>query len=155
MRVRSIKDYRDSPMDMSLSARGRLAALTVVWLACCSAAQAHHSFAMFDANQERTLSGTVKEFQWTNPHTFIWLAVPAGGGGAANEWAIEGMSPNYLGRRGWSKDTLKPGYQVTIVIHPLKDGSKGGTFTRMTLADGKVMDMFGGAAGGTTGGVPK
>ncbi len=52
------------------------------------------------------------------------------------------MSPNYLGRRGWTKNTLKPGDKVTIVILPLKDGSKGGTFLRCTLADGTVMVMF-------------
>jgi hypothetical protein len=110
------------------------------------AAWGHHSFAMFDATHERTLSGTIKEFQWTNPHTWVWLDVPKANGAAAEEWGIEGMSPNFLGRRGWSKDTLKPGEKVTIVIHPLKGGSKGGSFLKVTLPDGSVMDMMGDGA---------
>jgi Family of unknown function (DUF6152) len=106
----------------------------------------HHSFAMFDAAHEKTLSGTIKEFQWTNPHTWVWLDVASTNGAATEEWGIEGMSPNFLGRRGWSKTTLRPGDKVTIVIHPLKDGSKGGTFMSVTLADGSVRDMMGDGA---------
>jgi Family of unknown function (DUF6152) len=106
----------------------------------------HHSFAMFDPAHETTLSGTIKEFQWTNPHTWVWLDVPKANGGATQVWGIEGMSPNFLGRRGWSKDTLKPGDKVTIVIHPLKDGNKGGTFLKVTLPDGSVKDMMGDGA---------
>ena len=106
-----------------------------------AAAWAHHSFTMFDSTKMVTLSGTIKEFQWTNPHTFTWIDVPNQSGGV-DTWAIEGMSPNYLGRRGWTKNTLKPGDKVSVVILPLKDGSKGGTFLRCTLADGTVMVMF-------------
>jgi hypothetical protein len=106
----------------------------------------HHSFAMFDAAHEKTLSGTIKAFQWTNPHAWVWLDVPNANGGTAEEWGIEGMSPNFLGRRGWSKNTLKPGDKVTIVIHPLKGGSKGGSFLKVTLPDGSVMDMMGDGA---------
>jgi hypothetical protein len=104
-------------------------------------ALAHHSYTVFDATKQVTLTGTIKEFQWTNPHTFTWIDVPNPAGGA-DTWGIEGMSPNYLGRRGWSKNTLKPGDKVSIVINPLKDGSKGGTFLRCMLADGTVMVMF-------------
>ena len=104
---------------------------------------AHHSFAMFDADKKITLEGTVKEFQWTNPHTFAWFEV-ANKAGGIDTWGIEGMSPNYLGRRGWTKNTLKAGDKVTVTIYPLKDGQKGGTFLRCKLADGKEMVMFGG-----------
>jgi hypothetical protein len=109
-------------------------------------AWAHHSFSMFDATHEKTLVGTIKEFQWTNPHTWVWLDVPAADSAAAGEWGIEGMSPNFLGRRGWSKTTLRPGDKVTIVIHPLKNGSKGGTFLSVTLPDGSVRNMMGDGA---------
>ena len=102
---------------------------------------AHHSFSMFDNTKEVTITGTIKEFQWTNPHTFTWIDV-ANEAGVVETWAIEGMSPNYLGRRGWTKNTLKPGEKVSIVIFPLKDGQKGGTFLRGTLADGKQVVMF-------------
>jgi hypothetical protein len=106
-------------------------------------ALAHHSFAMFDMNQEKTVTGTVTDFQWTNPHTWIWLEVPTAGG-AAEQWGVEGMSPNFLERRGWSKNTLARGDKVSVVIHPVKDGGKGGSFVRVTLPNGTVMDMMGG-----------
>ena len=106
-----------------------------------TAALAHHSFTMFDNSKTVTITGTIKEFDWTNPHTFTWIDVPNDQGGA-DTWGIEGMSPNYLGRRGWTKHTLKPGDKVTVVIFPLKSGEKGGTFLRCTLADGKEMVMF-------------
>lgn len=106
------------------------------------AVSAHHSFTMFDTSKQVTLTGTVKEFEWTNPHTFTWIDV-TNDQGVTETWALEGMSPNYLGRRGWTKHTLKPGDKVSIVINPLKDGLKGGMFLRCTLADGKVMVMFG------------
>ena len=112
-----------------------------------TAVLAHHSYAMFDLSQTVTLQGTIRDFQWTNPHSWIWIDVP-NAKGAAEQWGIEGMSPNYLGRRGWSKNTLKPGDKVSIVINPLKDGSKGGTFLRCTLADGTVMVMFANAPTG-------
>src|ERR1700760_778484 len=100
-------------------------------------ALAHHSFAMFDFQASKTVTGTVEQFDWTNPHTFIWLQVPNGTAGATDRYGLEGMSPNYLGRRGWSKSTLKPGDKVTVMYHPLKDGSKGGTYQKVQLQDGK------------------
>jgi hypothetical protein len=118
-----------------------LSAVAVAVLFVATPALAHHSFTVFDSTRMVTLTGTIKEFQWTNPHTFTWIEVPSQAG-VVDTWAIEGMSPNYLGRRGWTKNTLKPGDKVSIVINPLKDGSKGGTFLRCTLADGALMVMF-------------
>lgn len=106
-------------------------------------ALAHHSFAMFDMSQEKSVTGTVIDFQWTNPHSWIWLEVPVANG-AAEKWGVEGMSPNFLERRGWSKNTLKPGDKVTVVIHPVKTGAHGGSFVSVTLPDGQVMNMMGG-----------
>lgn len=104
-------------------------------------ATAHHSFTMFDNSRTITLTGTVKDFQWTNPHTWTWIDVPNEKGGT-EQWGLEGMSPNYLGRRGWTKRTLKAGDKITVTIFPLKDGSKGGTFLRCKLPDGTEMVMF-------------
>ena len=73
-----------------------------------SAASAHHSFAAFITTTEKTISGTVKQVDWTNPHTWIWVDV-SNGQGTVETFGFEGMSPNYLARRGWSKSTLKPG----------------------------------------------
>jgi hypothetical protein len=105
-------------------------------------ATAHHSFAPFDMAMEKTISGTVSRFEWTNPHSWIWVDVPNGKGGV-DSWAIEGMSPNYLARRGWSKTTLKPGDKVTIAVRPLRSGENGGMFVRATLADGRVLTQSG------------
>lgn len=99
---------------------------------------AHHSTAMFDMQKTVEITGTIKEFQWTNPHTFTYVMVE-GGASVAGEYALEGMSPNYLGREGWSRHTLKPGDKVTLQVHPLKDGRKGGFMVSVTLPDGKVM----------------
>jgi len=105
-------------------------------------ARAHHSFAPFDLTMERTITGTVSRFEWTNPHSWIWVDVPNDKGGV-DAWAVEGMSPNYLARRGWSKSTLKPGEKITISVRPLKNGDKGGMFVRATLSDGRVLTQSG------------
>lgn len=101
-----------------------------------ASAYAHHSFAMFDFEKEQTISGVVKEFQWTNPHTWIQLMVDEDG--KQVEYSIEGTSPSALSRRGWKRDAFKPGDKITVVMHPLKSGEKGGTFMRATTADGVV-----------------
>ncbi len=103
-----------------------------------TAAVAHHSTAMFDMQHLTIVTGTVTQFDWTNPHTFIFLDVsnPAG---VSEHWGIEGMSPNYLSRNGWTRHTLKPGDKVGMEIHLLKDGRKGGFCATVTFPDGKVM----------------
>ena len=113
------------------------AALGALGLLLAGPVQAHHAFAMFDTNREVTLEGTVKEFQWTNPHTWVQLMVkdPAG---KEVEWSIEGSSPNNLARFGWSRASLKTGDHVQAVIHPLKDGSIGGSLVKITV-NGQVV----------------
>src|SRR5499426_143301 len=116
----------------------KLLTATAVVLISAATLAAHHSFAAFNMQGEKPISGTVKQFDWTNPHTWIWVNVP-NEQGVVETWAIEGMSPNFLGRRGWTKSTLKAGDKVSVVIRPMRDGSKGGMFVRATLADGKVL----------------
>jgi Family of unknown function (DUF6152) len=101
-------------------------------------AVAHHSFAMFDAEKTVTLNGSVKEFQWTNPHAWIMLNV-ANQQGQANVWAIELNGPSGLARDGWKPKTLTPGMNVSVTIHPLRDGTNGGQFLKVTLPDGSEM----------------
>jgi len=107
-------------------------------LGVCAPVLAHHSFAMFDQNRQVTLKGTVREFQWTNPHAFIHVQVPASDG-SSETWQVELNSPNNLKRQGWKSSTLKTGDNVTVVLSPLKDGSKGGLFVTITLPDGSVL----------------
>jgi hypothetical protein len=116
--------------------------LTLAIAALPMAAIAHHSYAMFDLSQTVTLQGTIRDFQWTNPHSWIWIDVPDATG-AAQQWGIEGMSPNYLARRGWNKHTLSPGDKVSLMIHPLKGVEHGGSFMSVTLSNGTVMRQTG------------
>ena len=116
-----------------------LAGAAVVALALAGgAAQAHHSFAMFDMTKEVTVSGTVKEFQWTSPHCWIQLLVtdPARPKAAPVEWGIEMDNPVGLSRHGWKRGSLKPGDTIVVVAQPLRDGSRGGQVVSVTK-DGK------------------
>jgi hypothetical protein len=115
-----------------------IAATLLAGLAVASAAAGHHSFAMFDRNKQATVQGTVKEFQFTNPHVFIQLMVP-NAQGLVQEWSIEGGSPNMYYRQGWDNTTFKPGDKVTLVINPLREGGRGGNFVFGTLPDGKTV----------------
>ena len=95
---------------------------------------AHHSFAMFDADKKVTVAGTVKEFQWTNPHAFIVMMV-GNGEGQIEQWAVEMGGPSGLARQGWVPKTLKPGMNISVIMHPLREGH-GGQFLAVTLPDG-------------------
>ena len=105
-------------------------------------AVAHHSFSVFDMTTQKELEGDVVEFQWTNPHTFLWIDVK-GADGKTTKWGLEGMSPNFLGRRGWTKHTFNPGDHLKVTIAPLKSGEPGGTLMKATLSDGTEMVNFG------------
>lgn len=113
---------------------------------------AHHSFAAFDSSKTVTVSGMVREFQWANPHAWIQLAVN-GPSGTIEEWSIEGGSPNMLTRQGWRKTSLAVGQRVSIRIHPLKSGGRGGSLMSVTFADGRVLEeggiLSGAAAAGS------
>jgi hypothetical protein len=118
--------------------RPRRAGFALIGALLATAAFAHHSFAMFDQSRQLSLAGTVHEFQWTNPHAWIHLDVPRSDGGT-DLWRVELNSPNNLKRQGWKSSVLKPGDKVTLVLNPLKDGTRGGLFVAVTLADGTVL----------------
>ncbi len=119
-----------------------LGCLATALLLAAGPALAHHSFAMFDRDKQVTLSGTVHDFQWTNPHSWIEVDVPNATGGS-DKWGIELNSPNNLARQGWKSTMLKPGDKVSITFNPLRSGEHGGLFLQVTLADGTVMgDKF-------------
>jgi hypothetical protein len=111
-------------------------------------AAAHHSFAAFDMSNQKTVTGAVKQVDWTNPHIWIWIDV-ANDKGGSDTYAFEGMSPNFLARRGWTRSTLHTGDKITVSYRPMKDGKNGGMFVSGTMASGKVLTM-GGAADGTS-----
>lgn len=99
-------------------------------------AGAHHSTQMFDAENPLELSGTVIEWQWTNPHTFIILEV-TGEQGATETWELEGSNTRVMLRRGWTPSTLRPGEEIVVTVRPLKSGATGGNFSDVRRADGE------------------
>ena len=107
-----------------------------------SVATAHHSAAIFDASQTKVISGTVKKFDYSNPHTWVWLDV-TNDQGQVETWGVEGMSPNYLNRRGWTRTTLKPGDKLSVTVRPMKDGQKAGMWISGKRPDGEVLLMNG------------
>jgi hypothetical protein len=102
-------------------------------------ALAHHSGAMFDRSKTITLKGTIKEYQFTNPHVWVEILVPGESGAAPVQWSIEGEGPPTMNRIGLTREAIRPGDQVTLRMHPLRDGRTGGSYIDLTTADGKVM----------------
>ena len=108
-------------------------------------ALAHHSFAMFDADKTITVTGTVKEFEWTNPHAWVRVMVMDQATGKPVQWGFELGPPAQQIRRGWKADSLKPGDKFTLKMHPLRDGSRGGQLVESTLPDGRTLGGVGAA----------
>ena len=114
-----------------------------ILLGSAMSARAHHSGAGVDRTRTVTISGIVKEFRWTNPHSWIDLEVTDAKGTAL--WSVEMNPPPFLIRAGWKSSSLKPGDKVSVTLNPIRSGEPGGIFVSVTLADGSVL---GGRAGG-------
>jgi len=99
-------------------------------------ALAHHSFAMFDQTKTLELQGTVKEFLWTNPHSWLQIVL-TDPQGKTTEWSIEMSAPTALTRDGWTAQSVVPGDKVTVTAHPIRDGSPGGQFLSIILPNGQ------------------
>jgi len=114
--------------------------LIAATFAAAQPAFAHHSFAMFDMGQQKTISGTVKSVEWTAPHVWIWVS--AGDGSSdIQTYGIETVDPGALARwDGWTRQSLHAGDKVTVEVHPLRDGKPGGSLIRITLADGRILN---------------
>jgi hypothetical protein len=109
-----------------------------VFLLGAAAAYAHHSFAMFEMSKNVTYVGTVLEYNWENPHTHIIVKVPEGRDKATvGTWDVEGGAVNIMSKQGWNRATFKPGDPITVVGHPMKDGSKGVSLFYVVMPDGK------------------
>jgi hypothetical protein len=115
----------------------RLASLTAITAAAFAApAVAHHSFAMFDAAKTVTVQGTVTEFEWVNPHSWVRVMVNDGKMGKPVLWTLELSSPSLLNTMGLQANSLKPGDMVSVTFHPMKDGSRGGQALRVAVTSG-------------------
>jgi len=132
---------------MSPIARAAGRALLVIAMigGVAAVAWSHHAAApVFDMNAEKTVTGIVKQVDWTNPHIWIWLEVQ-NASGRVETFGFEGMSPNFLARRGWTRTSLLPGMRITVTFRPLRDGKAGGMFMTGKLEDGKVLTSAGAA----------
>jgi hypothetical protein len=116
----------------------KVVSLTAVAIAAFTApGLAHHSFAMFDAQKIVTLQGTVKEFEWVNPHSWLRILVNDETSGKPVLWAVELSSPGRLVTMGMRADSVKAGDAVSVTFHPMKDGTRGGQFIQAVLPGGK------------------
>ena len=122
------------------------AMLAAVTLAAAVPAAAHHSASMFAEDKEITIEGTIREFQYTNPHSWIQVVVP--GEGAPVEWSVETQAPIVLLRAGIKPTALMPGEKVSVRLHPLKDGGPGGEMVEVKKQDGTLISLRGPAAPG-------
>jgi hypothetical protein len=116
-----------------------LAAASVLMLVAGAPVVAHHAFAAeFDGSKPVTLNGTVTKMEWINPHAWLHMEVK-GPDGKVVAWAIEGGAPNALLRRGWNKNSVPPGTQITVQGFRAKDGSNRANGRDATLANGQKL----------------
>jgi hypothetical protein len=101
-------------------------------------AGAHHSFAIFDHTKTYTLKGTVRSFQWTNPHGYIDLDVAEGPPGV-DRYTVELTSINMLRRAGWKSSDVSAGDEVTAIVAPLLNGDHGGLLLELKVPDGRTL----------------
>jgi hypothetical protein len=106
---------------------------------------AHHSFAMFDHDNQLKMTGRVSRFQWTNPHVYITMEV-LNDAGEMVSWTIECANPGILSRIGWTFNMIEAGDDITVIVGPLRTGEPGALLKQVTLADGTRMGN-GGPAG--------
>ncbi len=114
------------------------AAVLVLSSLATGIAAAHHSTAEFDYTKQLTIQGKVKEVQWTNPHSYIQLLVPADDGTQV-EWSVEIGSPSLNINLGWRKNSVVAGDDVTMLLSPARNGTPYGTLRVLTFADGREL----------------
>jgi hypothetical protein len=114
-----------------------LAAISI--LAVGLPASAHHAAVMYERDRTLSVSGTVREFNFINPHSWLYIVV-RDANGQTREWAIESSSTASLMRRGWGRDSIKPGDTVSVTFRPMRDGSPGGELETLTMADGRKLE---------------
>ncbi len=125
-----------SPLSRRRKAKKLVVLIAVV--CCVSTAEAHHSFALFDRSKLTTLAGTVRDWKWANPHT--WLMVVVGkADGTTEDWSLVGSSPNMMIRWGWNAADIKVGDKVMVDVFPARDGQHIGSLKTVFMSNGKVL----------------
>ncbi len=127
---------------------------TVAAFVVIGAAEAHHSTAAFDTSKVIKIEGKITQFRWINPHASIKLEGAADTDARNGKWTVEMTAPNILINQGWTRDALKPGDKVTMYVNPLRnaitlnDGSQGGLYVGVVLADGHTLGRTDGQGAG-------
>lgn len=134
--VVKVRDHRSIVALQAHRAPMILAAATLMMVG--RNAVAHHSVSAYDLTKNVTIEGTIKQFEWTNPHSWLEIATSEADGNP-KVWVIEAGTPNVNVRMGWKKSDIHIGDRVTAVIHPKRDGAPGGTFVSLTLPSGRVI----------------
>jgi hypothetical protein len=129
----------------------RIAILALAAALAAGAAEAHHSYAMYDNAKEVKIEGTLRELQWTNPHIFLQMLAPDETGKVV-EWSLEGGGPGMLTRRGWKFNSVKAGEKLIVAFSPLRDGRHGGGIHYVVKADGTQLGGGGSAQASPAGG---
>jgi hypothetical protein len=104
-------------------------------------AYAHHAATMFDHEQSVELKGVISDFQWTSPHIWIQVRIQ-NSAGEMEEWSVEGGVPDRLFRAGWQASSFEPGNEVSIQVHPMRDGANAGLFVGAKFADGSTLGLY-------------
>ncbi len=120
------------------------AAIAIAFAIAAPSASAHHSYAMFDVDKKVSIEGTVKQFMWTNPHSWIRVEV-MDAKGKPQEWAVEMGSLTILVGLGWNPKTLQPGDKIRMTVHPMKSGLPGGDFVTLDSGGHNMVKNDGGA----------
>ncbi len=106
----------------------------------------HHSITMYDRTVETSITGTVTEWEWTNPHCWLHVLVEDENS-TARLWTLEANSTGQMARGGWTADSVKAGDQVTVIMNPIRDGARAGRLGSVRFSDGRVLHRAGGASG--------
>jgi hypothetical protein len=119
---------------------------SVVALCAPAAANAHHSYALFSHDKLTSIVGTVKEWKWANPHTYLVIAARKADG-TTQDWTLVGSSPNMMSRWGWNAADIKVGDELQVDLYRAVDGQSIGQISAVFLPGGKVLLDPGGKPG--------
>jgi hypothetical protein len=114
--------------------------ILVLFLALSGTAIAHHGSAEYQTERNVTITGTVKEWRWSNPHTWVFLTVRSASG-ALEQWDGEGPPLTWAAQRGWSSATLRAGEEVSLVMYPSKRAARAGLIKQVRRANGDLLEV--------------
>jgi len=112
-------------------------AVTLLLALGASPADSHHAFGFYDMQKTQEIHGTVTKYEWSNPHSWLFVTVPSADG--PTDYGFEMVSVGEMLRRGWAKNSVRPGDTINVTFHPLRDGRRGGLLLAAKHEDGKLI----------------